>query len=46
MSVWMIAYLFFVHIQLVHWSFILDQGWLVSNNFVKHVKTVFIQVLS
>ena len=31
---------------MVHWSFILGQGWLLSNHsFVKHVKTVFIQVV-
>ena len=30
---WMIAYLFFFHI--VHWSFILGQGWLLSNHFCK-----------
>ena len=36
--------LFFFY--MVHWSFILGQGWLLSNNFCKHVKTVFIQVLS
>ena len=29
----MIAYLFFIH--MVHWSFILGQGWLLSNNFCK-----------
>ena len=29
----MIAYLFFFH--MVHWSFILGQGWLLSNNFCK-----------
>ena len=29
---------------MVHWSFILGQGWLLNNHFVKHVKTVFIQV--
>ena len=29
----MIAYLFFFHI--VHWSFILGQGWLLSNHFCK-----------
>ena len=29
---------------MVHWSLILGQGWLLSNH--KHVKTVFIQVLS
>ena len=27
---WMIAYLFFFHV--VHWSFILGQGWLLSSN--------------
>ena len=38
--------LFFCH--MVHWSFILGQGWLLSNHFVKHVKIVkivFVQVL-
>ena len=30
---WMVAYLFFFH--MVHWSFILGQGWLLSNNFCK-----------
>ena len=29
----MIAYLFLFHV--VYWSFILDQGWLLSNNFCK-----------
>ena len=29
----MIAYLFFSH--MVHWSFILDQGWQLNNNFCK-----------
>ena len=30
---WMIAYLFFFY--MVHWSFILGQGWLLCNNFCK-----------
>ena len=29
----MVAYLFFFH--MVHWSFILGQGWLLSNHFCK-----------
>ena len=32
----MIAYLFFFH--MVHWSFILGQGWLLSNYFLSMSK--------
>ena len=38
----MIAYIFFFHT--VYWSFILGQGWLLRMIFVKHVKTIFVQV--
>ena len=33
LSKWTIKYLFFFN--MVHWSFILNQGWLLSNNFCK-----------
>ena len=36
---YMIAYSFFFH--MVHWSFILGQGWMLSNNFYKACQNCF-----